>query len=75
MSLIGKPVPTFPGHALEPRHDLVRHHAGSTGRRAANHQHGIDAHVVDAAVLGEAALPHEAMHSCGGSEVRIILRR
>ena len=34
--------------------------------RAANHQHGIDAHVDDAAVLGEAALRHEALHQAGG---------
>jgi hypothetical protein len=32
----------------------------------ANHQHGIDAHVDDAAVLGEAALRHEALHQAGG---------
>jgi len=34
--------------------------------RGANHQHGIDAHVDDAAVLGEAALRHEALHQAGG---------
>ncbi len=34
--------------------------------RAANHQHGIDAHVDDAAVRGEAALRHEALHRAGG---------
>ena len=35
-------------------------------RRAANHQRGIDAHVDDAAVLGEAALRHEALHQANG---------
>ena len=34
--------------------------------RAANHQHGIDTHVDDAAVVGEAALRHEALRQAGG---------
>jgi len=34
--------------------------------RAANRQHGIDAHVDDVAVLGEAARRHEALQQAGG---------
>jgi hypothetical protein len=36
------------------------------------HQHGIDAHVDDAAVLGEAALRHEALHQMGGAVERSV---
>ena len=43
--------------------------------RGANHQHGIDTHVDDAAVLGEAALRHEALHQAGGVFDREIAPR
>jgi hypothetical protein len=42
---------------------------------AANHHHGIDAHVDDASVLGEAALRHEALRQASRQAGKMPISR